>query len=73
MCHLDPAPLPGFQAPQTEIDLVVGILFLLSAFVAALVYVNNPRSLGHRWFGRRGAILISLAPALCALFAACMM
>jgi hypothetical protein len=54
-------------------DLVVGILFLLVVFLALLVYVNSPRSLGYRWFGRRGAILISLAPALCLMFAFCMM
>jgi len=73
MCQLQPAPLPGFQAPQTAIDGLVGVLFLLVIFFAALKFATSPQSLGRRWFGSRGAVIVSLLPALCVTFAACMM
>jgi hypothetical protein len=73
MCQFEPAPLPGFQAPQTAIDGLVGVLFLLVIFFAALKFATHPQSLGCRWFGKGGAIIVSLLPALCVTFAACMM
>jgi hypothetical protein len=73
MCQFEPAPLPGFQAPQRPIDLLVGVVFLLVVFLGLIVFVNDPRSLGQRWFGRRGAVIVSLLPALCLMFALSMM
>jgi hypothetical protein len=64
MCQFEPAPLPGFKTTFTAPDAVV-LLFLLIVLWVVVNLVNDPRSLGHRWFGRRGAVIVSLVPALC--------
>jgi len=72
MCQFEPAPLPGFITTFAATDVIP--LLLLIVFLWMVVnLVNDPRSLGRRWFGRRGAVIVSLVPALCVAFAVSMM
>jgi hypothetical protein len=73
MCQFAPAPLPGFKTPLTVIDFLVALLLLLLVLSGTLVFVTHPGSRGRRWFGTRGAVIVSLLPALCLAFVASMM